>query len=38
MGPAATSLLAARPGRFDSFRMMRLPDPEASGAEGMALG
>jgi len=31
-------ILAALLGLLDSFRMMRLPDPESSGAEGMALG
>jgi hypothetical protein len=31
-------LLAALLGLVDSFRMVRQPDPEPSGAEGMALG
>lgn len=31
-------LLAALIGLFNSFRMMRLPDPAPSGSEGMALG
>ena len=31
-------LLAGLIGLFNSFRMMRLPDPTPSGSEGMALG
>ena len=31
-------LLAGLSGLVNSFRMMRLPDPTPSGAEGMALG
>ena len=31
-------ILAGLIGLFNSFRMMRLPDPTPSGAEGMALG
>jgi hypothetical protein len=31
-------LLAAIVGVFVSFRMMRLPDPSSSSAEGMVLG
>jgi hypothetical protein len=31
-------LLAALIGLFNSFRMMKLPDPESSGAGEMALG
>jgi EmrB/QacA subfamily drug resistance transporter len=31
-------ILAGLIGLFNSFRMMRLPDPKSSGAEGMSLG
>jgi EmrB/QacA subfamily drug resistance transporter len=31
-------ILAGLIGLFNSFRMMRLPDPKSSGSEGMALG
>jgi hypothetical protein len=31
-------LVAGLVGLVNSFRMMRLPDPEPSGSEGMALG
>ena len=31
-------ILAGLLGLFNSFRMMRLPDPTPSGAEGMILG
>lgn len=31
-------LLAGLIGLFDSFRMMRLPDPTPSGSEGLTLG
>jgi len=31
-------LLAGLLGLVNSFRMMRLPDPEPSGSEGIALG
>jgi hypothetical protein len=31
-------ILAGLVGLFNSFRMMRLPDPAPSGSEGMTLG